>query len=363
VTHPAIVNDWKKDDHQILGAISRAHAVARDGQELERFDHQGVQVRLHKGKDWMGVPKLSWTAHPEGHDLPVGGGEFTKVAKNRWEAGLAGLQPSVQGKGIYTAAIKALRKHANGTLVPSKNLSPGAIKAWQRAGTKVHVLESAPVTEATNSTAFVTSREWHHGDTAERHSFDDQRMDRDRRHDGNALGPGIYFTSDHAQARGYAHPSGHVYTAKIDARRVINHTTKPTRTFLRKLIDAAPADDKESGLSNWAEHPHVAKVKAVEAYMKEPSLLHAVSGIHHDFYANSPDHFAKAMVSLGVDAYHHDLDAVNVANGHDTAPKEGVHHLVVYNPRSIRVTKAIAHSATVAERIAYFLKSTEPSVQ
>jgi hypothetical protein len=41
---------------------------------------------------------------------------------------------------------------------------------------------------------------WYHGDAVQRESFFGQKMDRDSDRDPNAVGPGIYWTSDERQA-------------------------------------------------------------------------------------------------------------------------------------------------------------------
>ena len=62
-----------------------------------------------------------------------------------------------------------------------------------------------------------TENIWFHGDPNKRTNFCDQKMDRiPFTQDPNANGPGIYFTKDYPQAKGYAYPDGYIYTVDID---------------------------------------------------------------------------------------------------------------------------------------------------
>jgi hypothetical protein len=161
---------------------------------------------------------------------------------------------------------------------------------------------------------------WYHGDAAKRERFDDQKMDRDRgTADLNAVGPGIYLTRDLQQARGYAWPAGWIYTFQIRPRaRVLDEKAPPVRAVISKMIDLAPADDREVGLSNYAEAPVVARYKVETGLVRERSLLDALIVLYHEFYGHDANAWAAAMVQLGFDALLHRLPEVD--------------HLVVYNP-------------------------------
>lgn len=160
----------------------------------------------------------------------------------------------------------------------------------------------------------------------DRENFDGQKFDRDQHEDKNAQGPGIYLTSSQEDARTYRGLSGSIHAVKVNGARTYRSDAKPSRAFLEKLIDYAPDEARETGLSNWDENPNVAKQRALQSYMQEEALSAAVA-IYHDFYgATNATAFAAANVKAGV-------DAVEV-------PKNlGVTHLVVYNPRVLHVTR------------------------
>lgn len=193
---------------------------------------------------------------------------------------------------------------------------------------KLYESAPAPKTAAAKPARGTWTGDWYHGDANRRSTFSDQEMDHDNGSvDGNAIGPGIYWTRDPVQARGYAHPSGYVYTAtmKTSATRILHENTKATRTMLAKFLDAAPEESRQYGLTNWDENPVTARQKALQAYLNSSTAHEALISIYHDFYGHEYNLFAKAMTALGFDAFLHALP--------------GVDHLIIYNPAVIRITR------------------------
>lgn len=165
---------------------------------------------------------------------------------------------------------------------------------------------------------------WYHGDTSRRDTFVGHKMDRDAGQDTNAVGPGIYFTRDRAQARGYAGRGGWLYTAKVTrTARVLPEAFRPRVDLIARFIALAPAESRYYGSTNWAESQDAGERAAAEAYSNEASLASALMGVYNDFYGHDYDRYAKAMVELGYDALLHRLPDVD--------------HLVVYNPDIIVV--------------------------
>lgn len=92
---------------------------------------------------------------------------------------------------------------------------------------------------------------WYHGDLNRRLSFADQKM---QSVNFNAVGPGIYFTSDKDQAIGYAGPNGYLYACDITGNFVTDNkkaTLKEIRSFLALLSE----EQREILLSNYDENP------------------------------------------------------------------------------------------------------------
>lgn len=161
---------------------------------------------------------------------------------------------------------------------------------------------------------------WYHGDTRET-DFSDQTMDaEDHTRDRNARGPGIYWTREEHQAKGYG-LGGFLYTAtaKIDQTRLMTADHRPTRWFIESFIRLAPMGPRKIGLSNWMN----SMKSAIDAYMDDESLHEALMGVYNDFYGRDSRAFAKSMVKIGFDAYIHHLP--------------GVDHLVVWNPKVMMV--------------------------
>lgn len=187
---------------------------------------------------------------------------------------------------------------------------------------------------------------WYHGDTSKRSSFNDQKMDRDQDKDPNAMGPGIYWTESKRQAKGYAYPKGHVYTAEIITKKVIkDKTPKPSRKKIEKMILASP--DLDMSLSNWGYGDGITSKNealnmAIEAYINDDSLIDSLVTVYHDFYGRSESNlWAKNMVKIGIDAFEHQLPTVK--------------HLIVYNPKIIKVKKVEPYSKVVDEALELML--------
>jgi hypothetical protein len=172
---------------------------------------------------------------------------------------------------------------------------------------------------------------WYHGDANRRHGFHDQKMDRDANQDGNAMGPGIYFTRDYTQARSYAWPKGWIYTVNLRTPQshVILAESQPSTTTLRHLIALAPADSRETGESNWDENPLRARELAIKAYGQSATAMDAILGIYHDFFGQRAEAFTQAMFKIGYTACLHRLPEVD--------------HAVVYAPSIIQVVKEEAY--------------------
>ena len=169
---------------------------------------------------------------------------------------------------------------------------------------------------------------WYHGDQNKRQNFRDQKMQRDlSTQEGNDEGPGIYLTRSKKEANRYAYPNGFVYTVTVHSRKFIwdKYTPSPTEKYetLENLIDWAPEERQEIGLSNWAEDPQEAKETALEQYMRWP-YHNACVAIYEDFYGESEaNEWANSMVANDIDGYWKWLDE------HE--------HLVVYNPKIIQI--------------------------
>lgn len=173
-------------------------------------------------------------------------------------------------------------------------------------------------------TTIVNDGLWYHGDLRET-DFSDHIMDaEDYSRNRNAVGPGIYWTRDDWQARGYGQ-GGFFYTAtvKIDPKRLMTIDHKPTRWFIERFIRLAPKEARETGLSNWMNNMKM----AVDAYVQEDDLHESLVGVYNDFYGRDSKAFAKSMINIGFDAYLHHLPAVD--------------HLIVWNTKILNISSIV----------------------
>ena len=137
-------------------------------------------------------------------------------------------------------------------------------------------------------------------------------------------GPGIYLTSSESDARMYG-KYVHKVTVKIPKSRLLQPNKKIGPDTIRRMISLSP--DKIRSLQNWDENPVVAMNNAVESIFSSYSddYREACHQIWFDFYY--PDHTIKylnIMIRWGWDGF--------------LVPKrEGVVHLIVFNPARLKV--------------------------
>lgn len=187
--------------------------------------------------------------------------------------------------------------------------------------------------EATNKNV------WFHGDPNKRENFCDQKMDRDPFiEDPNANGPGIYFTKDYNQARGYAEPDGYVYTVKINpsAGYIIREDDKVDEhhQFLFKLLKKAQDLDPEAVYYAVTDYGYeIMNVEDVrDGHLKRIieswdglELIDAAVMSYKEFFGRNANAWANAMKELGILGY--------------IQKQPETDHLIVYNCQAIKIIK------------------------
>jgi hypothetical protein len=180
---------------------------------------------------------------------------------------------------------------------------------------------------------------WFHGDSNKRDSFCDQKMDRvPFTEDPNANGPGIYFTKDYTQARGYAEPDGYVYTVNIDHSKgyIIKEEDQASdhKDFLFKLIKKAQAYDPEVVYYTVTDYGYeIMNVEDVEDEHLNSIIetwdgfgfIDAVVMIYKEFFGREANAWTNAMKDLGALGY--------IQSQPDTD------HFIVYDCEAIEILK------------------------
>jgi hypothetical protein len=179
---------------------------------------------------------------------------------------------------------------------------------------------------------------WFHGDPNKRSDFCDQKMDRQAFvQDPNANGPGIYFTKDYGQARGYGE-GGYVYTCRIDssAGKIIRETddAEDHQKFLFRLLKRAQSYDAESVWYAVTDYGHeVVDPSGVrDGHLKEIirgwsgiELIGAAVMVYKEFFGRDANEWAKAMSELGMLGF--------------LQSQPETDHLIVYNCEAIEILK------------------------
>lgn len=181
---------------------------------------------------------------------------------------------------------------------------------------------------------------WFHGDPNKRENFCDQKMDRiPFSEDPNANGPGIYFTKDYGQARGYAQPDGYVYTVRIDPSKGLVIREQDQASGNRKLLfglikkaqDRDPEDvyyavtdygyDEVVNVEDVRDHHLKSIIKRMDGF----ELIDAAIVIYKEFFSRDSNSWANAMRELGVLGY--------------IQKQPETDHFIVYNCEAIEILK------------------------
>lgn len=168
----------------------------------------------------------------------------------------------------------------------------------------------------------IASNVWYHGRKVHATEFN-----LDKTGNGNdESGPGFYFSSDLKDAASYAYPNGIVIKAELNLRKLTPE--KPNKLDIHTLIRAAP--NLADTLTNWDENPNKAFKQAFDVIMKVDDPYQQV---WIDFYKHYPAEYLKNMMQLGYD-------------GHESKMPKSVRHMVVYNPKAIKMLEVIPYGET-----------------
>lgn len=157
-----------------------------------------------------------------------------------------------------------------------------------------------------------------HGMTADFDAFTDDFVG-----NGNDQeGPGIYLTTDEADAQFYCRGNGVLYTVEMELRKTVSTKRKASKREVEKMMRAAP--DLDDTLQNWDENKGEAFRQALAAMLKNEPAHAAFQSVWYDFYRNAPVQYLRNMVGLlGYDGV--------------IVPKEKVTHFIVFNPAVLRI--------------------------
>ena len=148
---------------------------------------------------------------------------------------------------------------------------------------------------------------WYHGGNRVT-DWRDYHWDRDRTtSDGNAEGPGMYFTTSIEEATGYLFrmPDPVIYAARmLPTFRVL--TGRPTMPFLLNIYAQASAEDQETLVTNFGvEYP--ASTRAVQAilrgYVHARTAADAAIQLYRDLFRFDDGAYVAAMREVGFDGF------------------------------------------------------------
>lgn len=153
-----------------------------------------------------------------------------------------------------------------------------------------------------------------------------QHLSSGRGHDQE--GPGIYFTTDPEDARGYGRV---VHEVRLNLRATVPLKGHVSPATVKALILASP--ECVERLEDWGEEPNEALLAAtdliLDSHHDEPQQV--FQQIWYDFYHNHSEDYLRNMVKLGYDGFV--VDRSSTPHGADKPVTR--RHVVVFNVDSI----------------------------
>jgi hypothetical protein len=190
----------------------------------------------------------------------------------------------------------------------------------------IRVLLREALEEAIDNQSFIV----YHGSQTEIKTFSDEFVGGEEAKDQE--GPGIYFTTNHREATGYAE-GGYVYTARVSPRRLLDESNWKgiKRSLIEKLVFLS-GNWKDTG-NNWDENPRVGiKMLIDSAYEYNDSEKDLLQQIWIEAYRYDAVNFVRNCVKLGIDGLIVNREAGIMFDRNNDK------HVIIYNPNVIEVT-------------------------
>jgi len=163
---------------------------------------------------------------------------------------------------------------------------------------------------------------WYNGSDQPRTTWSLDNVGKEEANDQE--GPGLYFTTDINEARGYGEYVSEVKLNLLKSRTVPLKGRLDTQR-VRLLIRKAP--DLADTLTNWDEDPRRAFETAVNQLIESSDGVHdLLQSIYADFYRGYPREFFKAIWMY---------DGVVVPRA------KGSLHAIIYNPAIIKTVRML----------------------
>lgn len=179
--------------------------------------------------------------------------------------------------------------------------------------------------EAVDNQSFIV----YHGSPTEIQTFTDEFVGGEEATDQE--GPGIYFTTNHKEAIGYAE-GGYVYTVRLTPRRLFDESKASNikRALIDKLVFLS--SDWESTGSDWSENPRVGiKMLIDSAYEYNDTEKDLIQQIWIEAYRYDGVNFVRNCAKLGIDGLIVNREAGIMFDRNNDK------HIIVYNPNIIEV--------------------------
>lgn len=162
---------------------------------------------------------------------------------------------------------------------------------------------------------------WYHGSNHKITVFSNEFVGAEEATDQE--GPGIYFTSDQGDARGYGQ---YVYQVTLSPKKLVSTKNgQANKLQLERLIKMSP--DWKEDAQNWDENPSRGLRMAIESNLDYNDTPHEqFQQIWIDFFRYKPKDYIKGMIQLGYSGV-----IVNKENNRK--------HFIVFDPSIIKIAR------------------------
>jgi hypothetical protein len=142
------------------------------------------------------------------------------------------------------------------------------------------------------------------------------------------MGPGFYLTNSKEDAESYGRKSKDGYIKEVTISSVKNIKTESSKIIpglLEKLSEKIP--DEEGVLSNWDENPIRARRELLKSIRESSkNIFELVLNVWKEYFYGYEEDFLKILIKNNID-------------GFLIKKRDGVEHLVVYNPDILKIEK------------------------
>ena len=201
----------------------------------------------------------------------------------------------------------------------------GKNKDYRFLGSLIRYPKTISLTESLDKTSSITA---YHGSNVKHNSLVTDYVGGENANDEQ--GPGLYFTTDKADAMKYG---AYLYTVNLTLKNIISDRKRVSKTDLNlaaKLIKSKDEETWQSIAQNWHMNPIIGLKKAIRDSADVDSQKDFFLNVWYDWFLYDAKSFVDGMVNLG-------FDGLEISEPYKSSwgAASNFKHYIVYNPKCI----------------------------